>query len=41
MILVDGLPVAVDALLVVDGGKPIGVVTRADLLGHISARTKG
>ncbi|OAB87644.1 cystathionine beta-synthase [Janibacter melonis] len=30
-----------DALLVVDGGKPIGVVTRADLLGHISARTKG
>ena len=30
-----------DALLVVEGGKPIGVVTRQDLLGHISTRTKG
>ena len=30
-----------DALLVVEGGKPIGVVTRQDLLGHISTRAKG
>ena len=26
-----------DAILVVDGGKPVGVLTRADLLGFLSA----
>ena len=30
-----------DALLVVEGGKPVGVVTRQDLLGQISTRAKG
>ena len=30
-----------DALLVVEGGKPAGVITRQDLLGHLSHRAKG
>ena len=30
-----------DALLVVEGGKPLGVITRQDLLGHLSHRAKG
>lgn len=30
-----------DALLVVEGGKPLGVITRQDLLGHLSHRVKG
>jgi cystathionine beta-synthase len=25
-----------DALLVLDDGKPVGVLTRADLLGHLA-----
>lgn len=30
-----------DALLVVEGGNPAGVITRHDLLGHLSNRPKG
>ncbi|WP_068253115.1 cystathionine beta-synthase [Janibacter corallicola] len=30
-----------DALLVVEGGRPAGVITRQDLLGHLSHRAKG
>lgn len=30
-----------DALLVVEGGNPAGVITRHDLLGHLSHRAKG
>jgi cystathionine beta-synthase len=29
--------VATDAVLVLDDGKPVGVLTRADLLGHLAA----
>ena len=30
-----------DALLVVEDGNPAGVITRHDLLGHLSHRAKG
>ena len=30
---------AADALLVLDDGKPVGVLTRQDLLGYLAART--